>query len=249
MAARVVVIGLASDFGCQVQMTNQEDHLLDVLGTIELTYWQLASSGHMPSEYDVAVIEGAVTTEEHVELLKRVRATADVVMTVGACAETGGIPALAGRGGELEARAGCVYGADSAVVAAGRIAPMPVHAVISVDYRVPGCPIAPSEFVSTLQRALQGLADRPPREPMCASCKVNENVCFYDSGVVCLGVITRSGCGAKCITLGRPCTGCRGIADDANLPAAFALLAERDIPTDLLDEALALYNSASETAR
>lgn len=249
MAARVVVIGLASDFGCQVQMTNQEDHLLDVLGAIDLTYWQLASSGHMPSEYDVAVIEGAVTTEDHVALLKRVRATAAVVMTVGACAETGGIPALAGRGGELDAKADCVYGSDAAIVAAGRITPMPVHSVISVDYRVPGCPIAPSEFVSTLQRALMGLADRPPREPMCASCKVNENTCFYDSGVVCLGVVTRSGCGAKCVTLGRPCTGCRGIAEDANMAATLALMAERDIPRDLLDEALSLYNSASETAR
>lgn len=43
MAPRVVVVGLASDFGCQVQMTNIEDHLLDVLGLIDLAYWQLAS--------------------------------------------------------------------------------------------------------------------------------------------------------------------------------------------------------------
>jgi len=69
MAPRVVVVGLASDFGCQVQMTNIEDHLLDVLGVIDLVYWQLASSGHMPEEYDVAIIEGAVTTEEHVRAL------------------------------------------------------------------------------------------------------------------------------------------------------------------------------------
>jgi sulfhydrogenase subunit delta len=48
MAPRVVVVGLASDFGCQVQMTNIEDHLLDVLGTIDLVYWQLASSGTCP---------------------------------------------------------------------------------------------------------------------------------------------------------------------------------------------------------
>lgn len=248
MAARVVVIGLASDFGCQVQMTNMEDHLLDVLGTIELGYWQLASSGHLPAEYDVAVIEGAVTTEEHVELLKRVRATAAKVVVIGACAVSGGIPGLA-SGDRLEDHVGCVYGADGAQVACGRISPMPVDAVIDVDYHVLGCPIDPAEFVRVLQRALMGLADRPAREPLCAACKVAENACFYDSGVVCLGLVTRTGCGARCVTLGRPCTGCRGTADDASISAAEELLSRRGMSPDALHQALSLYNSAREVTR
>lgn len=41
--ARVVVVGLASCFGCQLQITNDEAHLLDVLGQIDPRYWQLAS--------------------------------------------------------------------------------------------------------------------------------------------------------------------------------------------------------------
>ena len=76
MAPRVVVLSLASDFGCQVQLTNMEDDLLDVLGLMDLSYWQLASSGHMPEAYDVAIVEGAVTTGEHVDLLKDVRSKA-----------------------------------------------------------------------------------------------------------------------------------------------------------------------------
>jgi coenzyme F420-reducing hydrogenase gamma subunit len=248
MAARVVVVGLASDFGCQVQMTNMEDDLLDVLGTIDLTYWQLASSGHMPADYDVAVIEGAVTTEEHVDLLRRVRKTADVVMVIGACAGTGGIPGMAGSG-ELEERVGCVYGEDSAIVACGRVAPMPVEAVIDVDYHVPGCPIQPEEFVSTLHRALMGLSDRPAREPMCASCKVAENICFYERGRVCLGLVTRAGCGAKCVSLGRPCTGCRGVADDASIEAAELFLAQRGIDHTALSRAMHIYNSRVEVTR
>lgn len=245
MPARVVVIGLASDFGCQVQMTNMEDDLLDVLGAINLSYWQLAASGHMPKEYDVAVVEGAVTTVEHVELLKQIRDTASVVLTMGACAVTGGIPALAAHG-DLDSRVSTVYGPEGSLVASGRISPIPVDEVIEVDYHVPGCPIQPHEFVSTLQRALAGLADRPPREPMCAACKMAENACFYDSGTVCLGVVTRTGCGARCVSLGRPCTGCRGIADDANIAAARELLVSRGIQTELLASALSLYNSLSE---
>lgn len=244
MAPRVVVLGLASDFGCQVQMTNMEDDLLDVLGLFELSYWQLASSGHMPAEFDVAVIEGAVTTHEHVELLERVRATAAAVIVIGSCAVTGGIPALASAG-DLEQRYSAVYG-DGPGVARGRIEPRPVHSVIDVDYRVPGCPIDPVEFVHVLSRALQGLSDRTPVEPLCAVCKTAENICFYERGEICLGVITRTGCGARCVNLGRPCTGCRGLAEDANLESAIKLLEARGITAEELLSRARLYNTLEE---
>ena len=248
MAARVAVFSLASDFGCQVQMTNMEDELLDVLAQFELSYWQLASSGHLPAEYDVAIVEGAVTTDEHVALLKRVRETASIVIAIGACAIIGGIPGLASGDG-LEERVGCVYGDEGSIVACGRISPMPVTSVIDVDYFVPGCPIQPAEFVAVVQRALMGLSDKTPREPMCAACKVAENVCFYDRGIMCLGLVTRTGCGARCVSLGRPCTGCRGLADDANLASARAILASRGIAPGELDRVLQLYNSHQEVSR
>lgn len=248
MAARVAIISLASDFGCQVQMTNMEDHLLEVLAQFELSYWQLASSGHLPEKFDVAVIEGAVTTEEHIETLRNARAVADVVIAIGACAITGGIPGLASGDG-LEDRVGCVYGDDGAIIACGRISPMPIDAVIDVDYRVLGCPIQPSEFVAVLQRALMGLSDRAPREPLCASCKVAENACFFESERLCLGLVTRTGCGARCVSLGRPCTGCRGIAEDANLASARAIVASHGMSPDALDKALELYSTCQEAVR
>lgn len=244
---RVVVIGLASDFGCQVQMTNMEDDLLDVLGRIEIVYWQLAASGQMPDEYDVAVIEGAVTTDEHVELLREVRQRAAAVVALGACAVTGGIPAIAATG-DLDARAGTVYGSADAA-APGRRTPAAVSAVIDVDYHVPGCPIEPAELLHVLNRAVLGLADRTCEQPLCAVCKMLENVCFYERGEVCLGVVTRSGCRAKCTTLGRPCTGCRGLAPDANIDSARRILAERGIEWADVQARLGLYNSLSEALR
>lgn len=242
--ARVVVIGLASDFGCQVQMTNMEDDLLDVLGLIDLTYWQLATSGHMPAEYDVAVIEGAVTTDEHVALLRRVRDTAGVVIAIGSCAVTGGIPALANVG-NLDSRYVTVYG-DGIAVARGRTAPAAVGSIIKVDYHVPGCPIDPEEFVRVLMRALMGLKDAMPEAPLCAICKTKENVCFLERGQACLGLVTRSGCGAKCVTLGRPCTGCRGITPEANIASAHAVYADKGLDPAEIDRLFDLYNAVRE---
>ena len=244
MAPRVVIIGLASDFGCQVQLTNMEDHLLEVLGLMDLVYWQLASTGHMPDEYDVAVIEGAVTTDAHVALLERVRETAATVIAIGSCAVVGGIPALATTA-PLESRYDAVYGNEVAV-APGRRMPRPVSSVIRVDYHVPGCPIDPAEFVTTLSRAINGLKDAVSSDPLCATCKIAENICFLDRGVECLGLVTRSGCGPKCVTLGRPCMGCRGISPDANIPAARKVYADKGLDPAELDRLFDLYNAVRE---
>lgn len=244
MAPRLVVLSLASDFGCQVQLTNMTGELLDVLGLVDLSYWQLATSGHMPDAYDVAVIEGAVTTEEHVELLRTVRETAAVVIAIGACANTGGIPAIAGLS-DLEDRYTLVYG-DGDAVAPGRRSPLPVDAFIKVDYRVHGCPIDTTEFLRTLSGVLLGLSDRVLDMTMCASCKTQQTPCFYDRGELCLGLVTRAGCGARCPSLGRSCTGCRGIAPDANLGSARDIAARAGIAAGALDEALLIYNAVKE---
>lgn len=244
MAPRVVVLSLASDFGCQLQMTNIEDQLLDVLGRFELTYWQLASSMHMPEEFDVAIVEGAVTMPEHVDLLKRVRGTAAIVIAVGACAMNGGIAALAAA--EVAASRADVYGEDAPAFCLNALPPRGVLSVIDVDYLVPGCPIDSAEYLDVLSHALLGMRDHTPIEPMCASCKINENICFFESDEICLGVVTRTGCGARCITLGRPCTGCRGLAPDANLTSARTVFAEHGY--DLADVLAThrIYNSAEE---
>ena len=78
---RVVVVGLASCFGCQLQITNQEHFLTDILGRIDLEYWQLASSEPMPEEFDIAIIEGAVDVYKRQEL-RRPTAAAPCVSSV-----------------------------------------------------------------------------------------------------------------------------------------------------------------------
>ena len=247
----VVVLSLASDFGCQVQITNFPE-LLDTLGTIDLDYWQLVTSEKMPDSYDVAVIEGAVTLQEHVELLKKVRATASAVIAVGACAVTGGIPGLLTTGDREEA-ARTVYQDAAQGAAPGACSPRPVAQIIDVDYAIPGCPLNPLEFSRILQSALLGVKDRPCREPLCSTCKIIENPCFYtrpqgSTSTPCLGLVTRTGCGAACIARGRPCTGCRGIAEDANLESARDFVRKSNvIAVEDFDAALQLYNACSLT--
>jgi len=240
---RVVVVGLASCFGCQLQITNAEAYLTDILGQIDLRYWQLVTSEEMTDEFDVAIIEGAVTTRESVETVKRVREHAAHVMAIGACAVTGGVTGMASN--DLGARAVEVY-ADEFPEASGEILePRPVSAVIEVDSEVRCCPIDPYDFVAHLQRALFGSNRTDERRTMCADCKRNETECFYEQGVLCLGLVTRAACGARCVNLGRPCNGCAGLSPDANLEGARAACETYGVPVADFDKALEMFNQVA----
>ena len=239
---RVVVIGLASCFGCQIQITNMEAHLLDVLGQIDLAYWQLAMSEPLPERFDVAVIEGAVTTEESERLVRRLREQAGAVITIGACANTGGIPGIAAEG--FEERAAEVY--QNTPDACGEmIVPRSVTSVIDVDFSVQACPIDPEEFVQVLCAALYGSNATRKTRTMCGDCKLNENACFYDSGTMCLGLVTLAGCGARCVDIGRPCNGCRGLSPDANLESARAAVERYQLSVEAFDQALEMFNQTN----
>ena len=239
---RVVVIGLASCFGCQLQITNQERYLVSVLGQIDISYWQLISSDPMPEDFDVAIIEGAVTTEEAQETLQKVREKARVVISIGSCANTAGIPGIAAA--SFDTRAQEVYHTTPSACGS-MIVPRPVSEVIKVDYRVLCCPIDFFEFVRVLSAALYGSNHSLRSTTMCNECKRMENECFYPRGELCMGLVTNGGCMARCPSLGRPCNGCRGLSPEANIVSAHETLARFNLSVEEFDEKLELFNQVS----
>jgi F420-non-reducing hydrogenase small subunit len=110
---------------------------------------------------------------------------------------------------------------------------------VDVDYYLPGCPPP----VKLIANALDAIArnDLPPKgsvlaplKAVCDECprkrenkkigaiyRVHEKVpkpdlCLMEQGIICMGMATRSGCGAQCLQVDMPCTGCQGPAP--NMP-------------------------------
>lgn len=161
--ARVVFLSLAGDQGCEESILGLDDRLLDMLGLIELVSWPLLDGLDVPDEFDIAVIEGAVCTRAQAERLFAARASASVIIAIGACALTGGIPALSSTNASLE---------PDAVLSPESVSSLPefftarsVSSFIPVDYTVPGCPVSASEFVSVLQSALRGMRPTARLQP------------------------------------------------------------------------------------
>lgn len=100
--------------------------------------------------------------------------------------------------------------------------------VIRVDYFLPGCPPRAS-LAKGLIEELQGDENTAKiKSIVCAECSrkpkklapagmqffpgnaLNNDICLVSQGVLCLGLITKGGCGAACLQGGLPCWGCRG---------------------------------------
>ncbi len=242
---RVVVVGLASCFGCQLQITNTDPNLMELLDQIDLEYWQLVTSETMPETYDVAIIEGSITTKESEELVRQVRERATYVMAIGACAVTGGVTGMAYD--HLAERTDEVYGANVPAACGEMIQPRPVSDVIAVDSQVFCCPIDTRDFAVQLQRVLFGSNTVREEATLCASCKRNENDCFYNQGRLCMGLVTRSGCNARCVNRGRPCFGCAGLSPAANLDSAREACEGYGVDPGSFDAALQMFSQVQLT--
>jgi sulfhydrogenase subunit delta len=90
MRPKVAFFDFASCEGCQLQIANLEDELLDLVGAVELVNFREVMT-ERSDDYAVAFIEGACTRPQDEERLKEIRSHAAILVAYGACAHLGGV--------------------------------------------------------------------------------------------------------------------------------------------------------------
>jgi len=177
--------------------------------------------------------------------VKEIRSKAKIIIALGACATIGGVNKLKNNFDLKDVKMN-VYGdaANMPHLDTGKVKAL--HEVIKVDYKVEGCPIDAEELTYVIRCLLAGKKPVAPSHPVCVECKMKENCCRYEYGEVCLGPITRAGCGARCPSNGFWCFGCRGYVDEPNLHAAREVIAEYGKTIEALQSRMVLFGGDQE---
>lgn len=133
--------------------------------------------------------------------------------------------------------------------------------IIDVDYYLPGCSVPTELILNAVTAILEGKLPPKgtvlsPNKSLCETCPRNETKpeklkitkiyrpyeimidqekCFLEQGLICMGPATRTGCNERCISANMPCRGCMGPTDQVTDQGAKFLSAFASI-LDVTDE-------------
>jgi len=226
--------------GCQLQFANMGPTLLELTRLVDIVNFReiMSEDGQ---DYEVAFVEGSITTDNDVKRIKKIREKAKIVIALGSCATLGGVNGIKNRT-PLEVARQRVYGEKQEAI--NTIATMPLHRVVKVDYFIHGCPVYIPEVLSVVKCILMGKPYVMPDYAVCMECKMNENVCRYEKDQECMGPVTRAGCNSWCINNGNRCYGCRGLVDNPVVNGQKDILLKYGLKLEEILQNFTLYNDS-----
>ena len=211
---RLAVWKFASCDGCQLSLLDCEDELLAVADAIEIANFPEASRAVVEGPYDLSLVEGSITTPHDRERIREVRRQSRFLVTIGACATSGGIQALRNFA-DVDEFISVVYAEPRYIETLARSTAIACH--VPVDFELRGCPISKQQLLEVVSAYLNGRRPNVPTHSVCIECKQRGTVCVMVAGnQPCLGPVTHAGCNALCPSYDRACFGCFGPMETPN---------------------------------
>ena len=230
------IFSLSCCEGCSVQFLNLESKILDVLKYFHIKNFRLAKENNeMP--VDIAFVEGTPTTEHELIKLMKIRRDCKVLVALGTCATTGGVPGMVNTMKKKEAMK--IYENKPPKMP---VDPKPLDYYVDVDYHLHGCPFSKDELLGLITAVLMKKEFREKNYSVCVECSLRENGCLLDRGKLCMGPVTRGGCKAVCPSNGKECMGCRGPYEDANFKSHIELLENIGFSDEEIVEAYSIFS-------
>jgi coenzyme F420-reducing hydrogenase gamma subunit len=243
---RVAVFDFADCEGCELEIADLEEELLDLIDIVDIVSFREVMKEHSDT-YDIAIIEGSIMRPMDEQRLLRIRSKAKILVALGSCAAIGGVNKIRNQWmpddvmkevyGETNLKGNELFNVFRTKA---------LNEVVPVDYYIHGCPIDRDDFKRIITALAIGKKPEIIRYPVCVECKKNENVCQFELGRFCLGPITRAGCKAICPTHNSPCDGCRGLVKKAEADCVKEVLERYHLTYEDIRRRCTMYNYGRE---
>ena len=148
---KVGVFTFTCDEGCSIYMIEIfNKKLLEWLEKMDLEYFLSMKDRRDATEFDIAIVEGAITTERDLHEIKKVREMSKILIGMGNCTITG-MPTCQRNNftpEQTEAIKDDLEKFDFLEKC------LPVKEVVHMDDEVPGCPMDEKKFIEVLEKYL-----------------------------------------------------------------------------------------------
>jgi sulfhydrogenase subunit delta len=233
--------------GCQLSLLDCEDELLAVAGAVTIANFPEASRAVVKGPYDVSLVEGSITNPHDAERIHKVRRASKCLVTIGACATSGGIQALKNFK-NVKDFISIVYANPAYIETLNKSTAISDH--VPVDFELRGCPVNKYQLVEVLSAYLNGRRPNISPNSVCIECKLRGTTCIMVSrGIPCMGPVTHAGCGAICPTYNRGCYACFGPKETPNTVSMSERFREMGLGQADLLRAFRSFNAYAEPFR
>jgi NAD-reducing hydrogenase small subunit len=164
---KVATVWLDGCSGCHMSLLDMDAAIISLAQKIDLVYGPLVDAQEFPEGVDVTLVEGAVSSQEDLNKLQKIRQRTRLLVALGDCAVTGHIPAMRNSipVQKLLQRIYVDGAQEGKTVPSNGVPPLlkqarPLREFVKVDLALPGCP-PPSK---TIAAVISDLVDGKKRE-------------------------------------------------------------------------------------
>jgi len=146
----VATTSLAGCFGCHMSLLDIDDRILKLIELVEFNKSPIDDIKEFTKKCDIGLIEGGCCNSENVHVLKQFRENCKILIAVGECAISGGLPAMRNgipvkecleeaylHGPTVEKGNKLIPNDDELPMILDRV--YPCNEVVKIDYYLPGC--------------------------------------------------------------------------------------------------------------
>jgi len=151
---KVATVWLDGCSGCHMSLLDMDAAIISLAQKIDLVYGPLVDAQEFPDDVDVTLVEGAVSSQDDLNKLQKIRQHTQLLISLGDCAVTGNVPAMRNSipVAKLLERVYVEGVEESKQVPTEGVPPLlrqarPLREFVTVDMCLPGCP-PPAKLIS-----------------------------------------------------------------------------------------------------
>ena len=149
--------------GCHMSFLDIDERILELAPLIDIVYSPIVDAKEYPDEVDIALVEGAVASEDAEKKIKKIRAHSKILVAMGDCSVTGNVPSMLNPfGPEAILDRAYIENVSAQQQIPTVVVPKllrvvrPIHEIVKVDVHLPGCPPSADTFYKALVALVTG---------------------------------------------------------------------------------------------